>query len=652
MATNTEKLNLVLPDGSDTVKVGELNGNFRKLDEAYGQLSEEIAGKADIPTKQSTGAQIIVTDAAPQPAVRLVSHIEATQAGEGDPSFDNVRSISGFNTITVANSDSGQTLTADLPETAYDGSLDWGTGAVEDHGTLLTLTGEEGMIPGPSGEYYYGTIAFGSSVLKCSHLIAGSQNQGGVAVVSGQLRFYTAAKFPSLAKWKAALAEQYAAGTPVQVLVHSTNALTMQVEPQIMEMRQGTNTLHSNSGNTELEYVVDSQITLSATVENAIAPVREQAERNHARLEEVEGDIDKLFEDVESLKVDSLNKTTWAGIQNIVRAGLASKIFPVGTQFQVNHSVFGIRVFDVVAHDYFKSVDNENAHTMTIQQHDLLPGTQFDAPEAFYYAEDELAAGTYNVILATAYSSWAAGTYQFTLTQAVPAGGQLRINGYENTAITSLKVQSFANRTTNTAIESVSITAGSGGTNLGTFGEGAINHIQRVSYGSNNYKESAARQFLNSSAAAGSVWTPQTKFDRPPSWQTSLAGYKAGLDQDFLAVVGKVVLSCAANNLYEAPDSSIAKGETYTLNDEFYLASRAEIFGSYDVNDGTVLFPYYEGAGNADRIKYRDGSAAHWWLRTPNSGVAYTVRRVYSDGTMSNVTANSAYGLAPACTIV
>ena len=160
------------------------------------------------------------------------------------------------------------------------------------------------------------------------------------------------------------------------------------------------------------------------------------------------------------------------------------------------------------------------------------------------------------------------------------------------------------------------------------------------------------RQFLNSSAAAGSVWTPQTKFDRPPSWQTSLAGYKAGLDQDFLAVVGNVVLPCSANNIYEAPDSTITKGEKYTLNDEFYLASRAEVFGSHDVNDGSVLFPYYEGAGNADRIKYRDGSAAHWWLRTPYSGVAYGVRLVSSDGTVNVDGATIAYGLAPACTIV
>ena len=344
--------------------------------------------------------------------------------------------------------------------------------------------------------------------------------------------------------------------------------------------------------------------------------------------------------------------STWKGIQKAVRSGIAKDILPVGTQLAVNHSVYGTRLFDVVAHDYLKSVHDENAHTMTIQQHDLLPNTQFDASEAFYYAEAELPVGTYNFTLATAYSYWAEGTYQFTLTKPVPMGGQLAISGYADAAMTARQVRSYANKTTTSATESVAITAGSGGTNLGTFGEG-LNHSHRVSYGSNNYKESAIRQFLNSSAAAGSVWTPQTKFDRPPSWLTSLAGYKNGLDQDFLAVVGKVVLPCSANNTYEAPDSSITKGTKYTLNDEFYLASAREIFNTnWDVADDSKVFPFYEGAGNADRIKYRDGSAATWWLRTPNSENAHSVRFVISDGTMGDNYASNAFGLAPACTIV
>ena len=345
--------------------------------------------------------------------------------------------------------------------------------------------------------------------------------------------------------------------------------------------------------------------------------------------------------------------STWAGIQKAVRSGIAKDILPVGTQLAVNHSVYGTRLFDVVAHDYLKSVHDENAHTMTIMAHDLIEGTQFDCPEALYYAETQLAAGIYNFTI-EGYDKWVAGTYQFTLAQAVPAGGQICVSGqypYQGN-ITSAKVSTYSSSTSTTAIETVAITEGSGGTNLGTCGVGSLNHTHRIAYGSNNYKESAVRQFLNSSAAAGSVWTPQTKFDRPPTWAASRAGYKAGLDQDFIAVVGQVVLPCSANNIYEAPDSTITKGTAYTLNDEFYIASRAEVFDSHDVNDGSVLFPYYEGAGNADRIKRNNGSAATWWLRTPNSGNALTVRLVLSDGTVLNGNAFNSNGLAPACTIV
>ena len=345
--------------------------------------------------------------------------------------------------------------------------------------------------------------------------------------------------------------------------------------------------------------------------------------------------------------------TTWAGIQKAVRAGIAPDILPIGTQLLVHHSVYGDHLYDVVAHNYFKSVHDENAPTMTLLCHDIIGSIQFDAPEAFHHADEALPAGTYNFTLAETYNSWAAGTYQFTLTQTLPKSGQLAISGYADAAMTARQVQAFATRTATTATESVAITSGAGGTSLGTFGI-ALNHSHRVSYGSNNYKESAIRQFLNSPSVAGSVWTPQTKFDRPPSWMTSLAGFAGGFEDDFLSVIGEVIIPCAANNTYESPDSTVVKNTKYTVTDKFYLASQREIFGttSDTVADDSVLFPYYDGAVAADRIKYRDGSAAYWWMRSAYSWYASYVRFVRSVGSLGNSSAYSAYGCVPACTIV
>lgn len=345
--------------------------------------------------------------------------------------------------------------------------------------------------------------------------------------------------------------------------------------------------------------------------------------------------------------------TGWDGMQRAVRAGLAPSEFPVGSQFTLTHTVFGTRVCEVLAHDYLKSAHDANAHTMTCRIKSLLPAIQFDSLEAFFFADEAIPAGTYHFTISETYSSWAAGTYQFTLANQLPKGGQLCINGDASAAMTSRKVTAYASRTATTASETCDITSGSSGTDLGAFGNG-LNHPQRVSYGSNNYKESAIRQHLNSSAAAGSVWSPQTKFDRPPAWAATLAGFVAGLPAEFLAAVGEVNLPCTANNTYESTDSSVTKNTAYTLHDKFYLLSQNEVFGSKPITaDQSALLTYFVGATNADRIGYlADGSAARQWLRTPNPDYAYGVRNVISDGSLYNFGASNAHAYSPAFTII
>lgn len=345
--------------------------------------------------------------------------------------------------------------------------------------------------------------------------------------------------------------------------------------------------------------------------------------------------------------------STWAGIQKAVRVGVAPDLMPVGTQLEVNHSVYGKHLYDVVAHNYFKSAHDKNAHTMTLMSHDIITTAQFDAPEAFYYADVDLMAGRYNFTLAKSESSWAAGTYTFELQDNVPAGGMLCISGNATHTLDSLYVTAYPNGHSDDMICEAMIYLGNEGTSLGTFGV-ELNHPQRVSYGSNNYKESAIRQFLNSSSSVGNVWKPQTKFDRHPSWVTSLAGFVGGFDEDFLSVVGEVIVPCATNNTYESADSITPKGGKYTVTDRFHLASQKEIFGTASdfVTDDSVIFPYYENATNADRIKYKDGVATVWWLRSPVASGAHNYQPVGSNGGVSYHGAHANNGVVPVCTIV
>ena len=346
--------------------------------------------------------------------------------------------------------------------------------------------------------------------------------------------------------------------------------------------------------------------------------------------------------------------STWAGIQKAVRVGVAPDLIPVGTQLSVHHSVYGDMLLDVVAHNHFKSAHDENAYTMTLMCHDVITKLQYDNHEAFYYADVALPAGTYHFTIPTSFEMWEAGTYQFTLTKQLPKGGQLSIGNGAGMALLNTEVYAHVSSTSDTLTESgAPISLGEEGTNLGTFGI-ELNHTHRAGKGSNNYKESAIRQFLNSTAAAGSVWTPQTKFDRPPYWVKTAAGFAGGLDDEFLAIVGEVIVPCSANNTYESPDSTTAAGEKYVLKDKFYIASQKEIFGttSDTVADDSTLFPYYKGATNTDRIKYADGAATHWWLRSPYSWNANYTKIIRSSGALDHYDSNSAYGIIPICTIV
>lgn len=287
---------------------------------------------------------------------------------------------------------------------------------------------------------------------------------------------------------------------------------------------------------------------------------------------------------------------------------------------------------------------------------------QYDATEAFYYAAEELAAGTYNITIANQawYTADNGKTFQFELTKALPVGGQLVFAMTYNATLEGKSVKSYANKTTTTALETVTLTEGSEGTSLGTTNGSSpnVNHMHRAIFGSNNYAQSAVRQWLNSAAAAGSVWTPTNVFDRPASWATSYNGFMHGLPADFLAVVQPAVLACRTNSLFEVESldgTAFAINQLYSLKaDKFFLLSRPEIFGDWDsasYKDGTQL-EYYNGLTATERIK-RDaaGTARNAWLRSPNPSNANNARIVNSDGTLNNNNAYNGNGVAPDCGI-
>lgn len=302
-------------------------------------------------------------------------------------------------------------------------------------------------------------------------------------------------------------------------------------------------------------------------------------------------------------------------------------------------------------------------YTTTLGMHDQWKNDmQFDAPEAMFAFSSGLAAGTYNFTVGAQpwYASDVNKTMQFTLTKAIPAGGQLRTNNAYNATMIGSTVLTYSSPSSTTALETVSITQGNSGTSLGTVTRtvtGNINSIDRALLGSNNYKESAIRQWLNSDKPAGQVWTPQTVWDRPPSWAATADGFMRGMDADFLAVVGKTHIKVARATTYEG---GVAYDE---MDDYFFLLSRSEQYGGVEVSgvDEGSPYPYYSdysdlssaGTGaDKNRIKYRNGTAQLYWERTPYTSSGYNVCRVGADGYVSGGNAYISGGVLPACNII
>ena len=289
-------------------------------------------------------------------------------------------------------------------------------------------------------------------------------------------------------------------------------------------------------------------------------------------------------------------------------------------------------------------VDYDEANkNVILLLHDVF-GTanmQFEPVQALMWCENGLAAGSYTF-------TWQTTQCYFTLTTAIPAGGQLRA--------TNSQFQTYASQDATAALETGTVGTEeiAGATDLGHEGQGLLNHRDRVNSSSNNFAESALFWWLNSDAAASTLRVPVTKFSRAYSY--AQPGFMNGLDANFVNCLDEVNWLCSTNNVYECPESlgGYTKGtqQAYTVKAKFGLASEMEIFGSYGGNaDGSKVFDLYSDATAEERKKYRGTSAQNWWLRSPSQNSAYNERTVYSSGAASGYGANGSCAVVPACRI-
>lgn len=454
--------------------------------------------------------------------------------------------------------------------------------------------------------------------------------------------------------FKAWLAAQYAAGTPITLWYILTEPETGIVNEPLMKIGDYADEV---SGVSIPVTTGEDTLSIDTTVQPSEVTV------NYKGWHPVQNT--HVYPD------SSWMPTSWEEFRKAVRSGKAQSLYPVGTKLYENWGDDTSNAWIVV--DYpndSRYIDTDLAqqgytNRVMLMEEKLNYLRIFDNQEAWLYAETAIPAGTYRFTIPNYDTTYGGNkTYIFTSTTDVPVGGQLMLTwAYQQNPSA---VQAYSSSTATSALFNVSIAEWDGTTpctDLGTIklamGDadstyGKLNHIHRTRYGSNNYAQSGIRQWLNSDAAANAWWQPTTIFDRPYS-NRNTAGRLNTMNSDMKSVIATPTVDCITNNLFESPSldgTTFALQTAYTVKDKLFLVTHTEINLSSAPNVDSIL-SYYTSAGNAERIKYRadNGNAYYWWLRSPLPTGASGVRSVHSSGALSGNYADSTFGSAAACVI-
>ena len=394
----------------------------------------------------------------------------------------------------------------------------------------------------------------------------------------------------------------------------------------------------------------------------------------------------------------------WSSLASEIASGNGESVLPVGTQVKVEWTVTnGSTKYDTMwnaAHHHETEVEGgDTIPTAVLQMDRCLPfETQFSPRQAFLCAVTAIPAGTYNVTMGFSWGNNVVSgkSYQFTLKNELPAGGQLAgFDGAPDQNPSNWRVYAFSSARATSATETCVVTEGSGGTNLGTFTAAGyaivpssgtpdtiatvgdlrfygLNSLHRVAYGNNRWLHSPLRQYLNSSG--NDWWTPATVFDRPPTY-ASHRGFLSGLPADFVAQMVPARHVTALNYVTDGGTSASPQYDvTYDKvflpsGKEHYLSPNATFGGSqgqegdcwdYWKRIGGAAAPLgWSSSGNlstyhVEMVQYdlaTPNAARGVWVRSANRGYGHGVAYVAASGSCSH--AYAVYGLraAPACEI-
>lgn len=269
---------------ADAEKIKERLDEIPKIDDTAITTTSPWSSKQIVdtlcPPIEETGNPVVCYPVAGYPLDVTVSW-GPTQEGSGEPSPDNVRPIKGRDGVTVERKEDGLTRHLTFSSTIYGGEVDAVSGEVAETWGLVTLDGAEkwtvsGKLLDNKTDWYYVSSKIPNAVNAapqknneiCSHYphadVANTNTVQGCAIVWGCIRVRWGDTIPDdTDAWKAYLAAQYAAGTPVQIAYKLAKPVSFTATgAQPIPALSGTNTLLTDadsvsvSGRADLIHII------------------------------------------------------------------------------------------------------------------------------------------------------------------------------------------------------------------------------------------------------------------------------------------------------------------------------------------------------------------------------------------------------------
>ena len=223
---------------ADAEKIKERLDEIPKIDDTAITTTSPWSSKNIVdmlcPPLEESGNPVVCYPVAGYP-LGVKAKWEPVQEGSGTPTLENIRPIKGRDSVTVERKEDGLTRHLTFSSTINGGEVDAVSGEVAETWGLVTLDGAEkwtvsGKLLDNKTDWYYVSSKIPNAVNAapqknneiCSHYphadVANTNTVQGCAIVWGCIRVRWGDTIPDDADaWKAYLAAQYAARTPVQI---------------------------------------------------------------------------------------------------------------------------------------------------------------------------------------------------------------------------------------------------------------------------------------------------------------------------------------------------------------------------------------------------------------------------------------------------